>query len=102
MNAQQDIDTIRMLMSLFDVDRSGTINLQEFGGVWSYIRQWQDIFRRFDRDYSGTMDALELQNALTQLGCAYTSATYWNRCNGAGQKLTVGLLKTPCLTTPST
>lgn len=61
-----------MLMSLFDVDRSGTINLQEFGGVWTYIKQWQDIFRRFDRDYSGTMDEQELQSALAQLGCMLT------------------------------
>lgn len=33
-----DIDTIRMLMTLFDTNRSGEIDEQEFQGIWGYLR----------------------------------------------------------------
>ena len=29
-----DIDTVKILMNLFDTDRSGTVNIQEFDGIW--------------------------------------------------------------------
>jgi len=60
--------TVQMLMDLFDVDRSGTINMQEFSGLWRYIEQWQGIFRNADRDGSGSISAPELEGALRQFG----------------------------------
>lgn len=78
-----------MLLNLFDVDRSGTIGFPEFSGLWTYIKEWQGIFRAFgrasqklklltvlssdtptrtDRDRSGSIDAQELGAALTQFG----------------------------------
>jgi len=63
-----DIDTVKMLMSIFDTDRSGTIGFKEFSGIWNYIKDWQNVFRRFDQDRSGTIDRGELDNALRQFG----------------------------------
>lgn len=63
-NTAFDDDTIKMLISLFDTERNGTINVQEFAGIYGYIKQWQGIFANFDRDRSGTMDQNELQAAL--------------------------------------
>ncbi|KAG1716472.1 hypothetical protein ID866_676 [Astraeus odoratus] len=54
-----DLDTVKLLMSLFDVDRNGTIGFNE---------DWQNVFRHFDRDRSGTIDANELRSALGQFG----------------------------------
>jgi len=45
---------------MFDRDHSGTIDLQEFQGLWTYLSQWRGIFEQFDRDRSGTIDANEL------------------------------------------
>ncbi|GAA5858733.1 hypothetical protein JCM8547_004962 [Rhodosporidiobolus lusitaniae] len=56
------------LMNMFDVDRSGTIGFSEFAGLWRYIKDWQGIFRQFDRDQSGTMDGNEFSVALSQFG----------------------------------
>ncbi|KAG8903677.1 hypothetical protein FRB99_002868 [Tulasnella sp. 403] len=63
-----DRDTVRMLMGLFDTDRSGTIGFHEFVGLWKYIADWQKVFRHFDRDQSGTIDGSELAAALRQFG----------------------------------
>ncbi|KAK7036754.1 hypothetical protein VNI00_011420 [Paramarasmius palmivorus] len=80
-----DLDTVKMLMSIFvsgllsftlrglrrlvqDVDRSGTINFNEFAGLWKYISDWQNVFRHFDRDRSGSIEGNELSEALRSFG----------------------------------
>jgi len=63
-----DLDTTKMLMGIFDVDRSGSINFNEFSGLWKYIADWQNVFRHFDRDNSGSIDSGELATALRQFG----------------------------------
>ncbi|KAF8479184.1 EF-hand [Russula ochroleuca] len=63
-----DLDTVKMLMNMFDTDRNGTINFQEFTGLWKYITDWQGVFRHFDRDRSGTIDGHELSEALRNFG----------------------------------
>lgn len=63
-----DLDTVKMLMNYFDRDHSGTISFDEFAGLFKYIYEWQQIFKRFDRDNSHTIDRGELQVALSQFG----------------------------------
>jgi len=63
-----DLDTVKLLMNIFDTDRSGTIGFNEFSGLWKYIKDWQGVFLHFDRDRSGTIDGQELQSALNQFG----------------------------------
>ncbi|RDB21310.1 Peflin [Hypsizygus marmoreus] len=63
-----DLDTIKMLMNIFDTDRSGTINFTEFAGLWKYISDWQNVFRHFDRDRSGSIEGRELAEALRSFG----------------------------------
>lgn len=63
-----DLDTVKLLMTIFDTDRSGTIGFNEFSGLWKYIKDWQGVFRHFDRDRSGSIDGRELHDALQQFG----------------------------------
>jgi len=63
-----DLDTVKLLMNMFDTDRSGQIGFNEFSGLWKYIKDWQGVFQHFDRDRSGSIDGTELQNALNQFG----------------------------------
>ncbi|KAF8509546.1 hypothetical protein JB92DRAFT_497121 [Gautieria morchelliformis] len=63
-----DLDTCQMLMTIFDTDRSGNIGFNEFSGLWKYISEWQDVFRHFDQDGSGSIDGQELANALRSFG----------------------------------
>ena len=46
---------------MFDRDRSGTINFQEFGSLWKYVNDWQTTFKSYDRDNSGSIDKNELK-----------------------------------------
>lgn len=55
-------------MNIFDSDRSGSINFLEFEGLYRYIQDWHDIFRRFDQDNSGLIDRRELHAALEGFG----------------------------------
>ncbi|KZT28500.1 EF-hand [Neolentinus lepideus HHB14362 ss-1] len=63
-----DLDTVKMLMNMFDADRSGTIGFNEFAGLWKYIADWQNVFRHFDRDGSGSIEGHELSEALRSFG----------------------------------
>ncbi|THH33861.1 hypothetical protein EUX98_g219 [Antrodiella citrinella] len=63
-----DLDTVKMLMNMFDTDRSGTITFSEFVGLWNYIKEWQNCYRMFDRDGSGTIDGHELAAAMRSFG----------------------------------
>jgi len=61
-------ETIRLMISMFDKDGNGTINFHEFGSLWKYINDWQNTFRYYDRDNSGSIDQNELQTAITSFG----------------------------------
>ncbi|KAF7359334.1 EF-hand domain-containing protein [Mycena sanguinolenta] len=63
-----DLDTVKMLMGIFDTDRSGTIDFKEFVGLWKYISDWQNVFRHFDRDGSGSIEGRELAEAMRSFG----------------------------------
>jgi len=69
-----DLDTVKLLMTIFDTDRSGTITFNEFAGLWKYIKDWQNIFKYFDNDQSGSIDGRELANALQKFGYALSPA----------------------------
>lgn len=45
---------------MFDKDRSGHINLEEFDKLYTYINQWLAVFKTYDRDQSGNIDEQEL------------------------------------------
>lgn len=54
---------------MFDRDNSGTINLQEFGQLFTFMNQWTEVYRRFDKDNSGTIDEGEMSNGGLWLAC---------------------------------
>ena len=51
-----------------NIDNTGTIDFNEFTGLWKYIEDWQRCFRTFDTDGSGNIDARELKTALQTFG----------------------------------
>ena len=61
-------ETCKMMISMFDANKSGTIDMNEFGQLFSYVQQWRGIFISFDRDRSGSIEAGEFSQALAQMG----------------------------------
>jgi Ca2+-binding EF-hand superfamily protein len=60
-----DPHTVRMMIRMFDTDRSGTIGFEEFCGLWGFLAAWRALFDRFDTDRSGNISFQEFQNALS-------------------------------------
>ncbi|XP_022657059.1 programmed cell death protein 6-like isoform X2 [Varroa jacobsoni] len=61
-------ETCRLMISMFDRDGTGTINLHEFQQLYDYIEQWKRCFQGFDQDKSGNISSDELHQALTTFG----------------------------------
>ncbi|RPA96176.1 EF-hand [Choiromyces venosus 120613-1] len=63
-----DPHTVRMMIRMFDTDRSGTIGFNEFCGLWGFLAAWRSLFDRFDEDKSGNISIQEFSHALTAFG----------------------------------
>ncbi|KAI8054229.1 hypothetical protein BDF22DRAFT_401471 [Syncephalis plumigaleata] len=63
-----NIETVRLMMNLFDVNNDGRIGFNEFAGLWKYIEDWKRCFQSFDTDRSGTIDCNEMKQALLTFG----------------------------------
>ncbi|KAF2118597.1 hypothetical protein BDV96DRAFT_570238 [Lophiotrema nucula] len=63
-----DPHTVRMMIRMFDTDRSGSINFDEFCGLWGFLIAWRGLFDRFDKDHSGTISFQEFNEALVAFG----------------------------------
>jgi len=61
-----------MMINMFDKDKSGTINIHEFGALFSYINQWKGMFEAIDKDRSGFIEEGEFSQALTQMGYRFS------------------------------
>ncbi|KAF3427440.1 hypothetical protein E2986_06510 [Frieseomelitta varia] len=58
----------RLMIGMFDKEKSGTIDLYEFQALYNYINSWLGVFRGFDHDNSGSIQENELSAALTRMG----------------------------------
>lgn len=56
-----------LMISMFDGDKSGTISVVEFERLYTYINQWLQCFKAYDRDSSGAIEEAELFQALSQV-----------------------------------
>ncbi|XP_038216001.1 peflin [Zerene cesonia] len=61
-----------LMIGMFDKDRSGHINVEEFDKLYTYINQWLAVFKTYDTDQSGHIDEQELSKALTQMGFRFS------------------------------
>ncbi|XP_064020638.1 calpain-8 [Pogoniulus pusillus] len=63
-----NINTCREMISLFDINGTGTLGLREFRALWMKIQKYLALYKNMDRDYSGTIDSPEMRNALREAG----------------------------------
>ncbi|KAK9380348.1 uncharacterized protein V2V93DRAFT_370429 [Kockiozyma suomiensis] len=63
-----DPATVKLMFQMFDSDRSGTINVQEFERLWDYLSKWQERFKEFDLDHTFTISLQEFDLALKAFG----------------------------------
>uniref|UniRef100_A0A8C6YLD1 Sorcin n=1 Tax=Nothoprocta perdicaria TaxID=30464 RepID=A0A8C6YLD1_NOTPE len=63
-----NLETCRLMISMLDKDRSGSMGFTEFKELWAVINGWMQHFMTFDSDRSGSVDRHELEKALTSMG----------------------------------
>ncbi|XP_043275071.1 peflin isoform X2 [Venturia canescens] len=62
----------KLMIGMFDKEKTGTIDLGEFQALYNYINAWLGVFRGFDHDQSGSIQESELYAALTQMGYRFS------------------------------
>ncbi|XP_047429123.1 calpain-3b [Mugil cephalus] len=62
------LETCRSMIALMDTDGTGKLNLQEFKHLWKKIKQWQVIFKRYDKNKSCSISSFEMRNAVHDAG----------------------------------
>lgn len=85
-------EACRMMIDMFDLDRSGSINMYEFGSLFKYINDWKGLFERIDRDRSGFIEEQEFRQALEQMGYRFSPHFVNNllaKYDPRGRKLTL-------------
>ncbi|XP_031717409.1 calpain-3b isoform X2 [Anarrhichthys ocellatus] len=70
------LETCRSMIALMDTDGTGKLNLQEFKHLWKKIKEWQLIFKRYDKDKSGSISSFEMRNAVNDAGCHLNKQLY--------------------------
>jgi len=68
-----DPHTVKMMIRMFDTDKTGTIDFDEFCGLWSFLAAWRGLFDRFDEDRSGNISFDEYSKALVAFGYRLSS-----------------------------
>ncbi|XP_031758480.1 calpain-14 isoform X1 [Xenopus tropicalis] len=61
-------DDCKLIMALLDMKTSGTLNMQEFRGLWKRLLSYQEIFQRRDVDKTGYLKLNDLQAAIKERG----------------------------------
>ncbi|OQV12212.1 putative Iron-sulfur cluster assembly 2-like protein, mitochondrial [Hypsibius exemplaris] len=64
------MDTIDMILKMFDKDFNNRIDFDEFSKIKTYVTQWKTVFDRYDTDRSGSIDVREIRQAFAGMGHA--------------------------------
>ena len=65
-------EACRMMIELYDVNNSGSIDIYEFQQLFNAINRWKGTFQSFDTDRSGSIDHSEMTRALQQMGYTFS------------------------------
>ncbi|XP_077408083.1 calpain-3b [Vanacampus margaritifer] len=70
------LETCRSMIALMDTDGTGKLNLQEFKHLWRKIKQWHVIFKRYDKEQTGSISSFEMRNAVNDAGLHLNKQLY--------------------------
>lgn len=69
-------ETARSMVALMDADLNGYLSFEEFKKLWMELRLWKTIFKKFDLDRTGTLDAFELRTVMRAIGIHVSNRIY--------------------------
>lgn len=56
------------MVAMMDKDGTGKLGFEEFQELLTDIAKWKAVFKLYDHDHSGNLDAAELRDALQSAG----------------------------------
>lgn len=62
------LESCRLMISMLDRDLSNSMGFTEFKELWQVLNSWKSVFASYDRDRSGTVEGVEMQQAVTSMG----------------------------------
>jgi len=81
-----------MMINMFDSNMTGTIDIQEFGKLFTFVNEKKGMFENFDRNKEGTLGQDEFLQALQSMGYRFTQTFAQNlvaRYNPKGRRMTL-------------
>jgi len=70
-------EACRMMIDMFDTDKTGQINVNEFGALFTFIQQWKATYESHDVEKRGKLNVTEFTAAIEQMGFRF-SPTFVN------------------------
>ncbi|XP_072557077.1 calpain small subunit 1-like [Paramormyrops kingsleyae] len=70
------LESCRGMVAVMDGDSTGKLGFHEFKYLWNNIKRWQGIYKTYDADRSGTIDANELPKAFRAAGFPLTDQLF--------------------------
>ncbi|XP_061551739.1 calpain-3 [Phycodurus eques] len=70
------LESCRSMIALMDMDGTSRLNLQEFRYLWKKIKKWQEIFKHYNPDQSGSINSYEMRNAVNDTGFRLNNQLY--------------------------
>jgi Ca2+-binding EF-hand superfamily protein len=64
------------MIKMFD-NATGSIDVNGFSQLFTYVNQWMSAFRAYDSDQSGFINSQELMSALQTMVIEYVDALDW-------------------------
>lgn len=82
----------KFIVRLFDLDKKGGLDINEFENLYVHVRTWVDAFNSFDIHRRGYLDEKELDRALQHMNITFTNdfiKYLLAKCDDAGKKITL-------------
>jgi len=67
-----DLKTCQLLVNMYDIEKKGHVNKNQFVSLWGYLDQWRSVFNKHDKDKSGTVNKAELWDSLGEVGYRFS------------------------------
>ncbi|XP_060856220.1 calpain-A-like [Metopolophium dirhodum] len=85
-NSKFSNDVCRCFIAMMDWDRSGKLGFKEFERLLMDIRQWQVVFKTYDKKNKGYIKGFELRPALSSVGYHIKTRTINTMCHRYANK----------------
>ncbi|PIK48449.1 putative calpain-9 isoform X1 [Apostichopus japonicus] len=70
------VESCKSMVALSDTDRNGKLGFEEFVDLWRDLVRWRNVFKKFDKDNSGSFSTHELRAAMRSVGYKMNSQVF--------------------------